>query len=73
MFEDREWGKYSVRLDGKVAVVELDNTENDNNFSLQVMEELYEIFGELEHDDRVRCVLVTHAGEHFSKGGCADR
>lgn len=72
MFETKTWAKYLTRLEGKVAVVSLNNLEQKNNVSIQVMEELVEILDELEQDDRVRCVLVTHEGKDFSAGGCAE-
>lgn len=72
MFDDKKWEKYLTRLEGKVAVVSLNDLEHKNNFSIRVMDELVDILDELENDDRVRCVLVTHEGEHFSEGGCAE-
>lgn len=72
MFDEKEWAKYITKLDGKVAVISINNLESKNNFSIQVMEELIEILDELENDDRVRCVLLKHEGDHFSEGGCAE-
>ncbi len=52
-----------VEWDGDLAVVSIDRQEKMNALNAEVVEELGRVFDELRHDDDVRGVIVTGAGE----------
>jgi len=61
-----EQTKYSVA--DHVATVTLDRPDRMNAFTTRMMEELLEIFREVDRDDGVRAVVVTGAGKAFCAG-----
>jgi len=52
-----------VSSDGAVTTVTLDRPEKLNVLTLEMLEELGRIADELDRDERVRCVILTGAGE----------
>jgi enoyl-CoA hydratase len=64
---------YEVRDDG-VATVTLDNPENRNALSNQLLSELTSAFESARDDERVHCVVLTSSHETvFSAGGALDQ
>jgi enoyl-CoA hydratase len=56
-------------LEGGVALVTLNRPERHNALSKPLLEELRDAMGEAERDDKVRCIVLTGAGERaFSAG-----
>jgi enoyl-CoA hydratase len=52
-----------VEWDGDLAVVRVDRQEKMNALNAEVVQELGQVFAEIEHDDQVRGVIITGAGE----------
>jgi enoyl-CoA hydratase/carnithine racemase len=61
-----EQTKYSVA--DHVATITLDRPDRLNAFTTRMMEELLEIFREVDRDDDVRAAVVTGAGKAFCAG-----
>jgi enoyl-CoA hydratase/carnithine racemase len=57
-----------LRVADQVAYVTLDTPGKLNAISVAVWRELTRIFGDLAHDDAVRCVVVRGAGGNFAAG-----
>jgi enoyl-CoA hydratase len=58
-----------VSLDGAIAVVEIDRQANLNALDIATVTELEARLRELSADARVRCVVLTGAGERAFIGG----
>ena len=52
-----------------VAWVTLNNPKARNALSMQMRSDMRDVFGDLEQDDTVRCVVIRGAGDHFMAGG----
>lgn len=61
-------GGLSVDRHGHTAVVTIDNEARRNAVTLAMWAEFVPLFAGLGADDRVRVVVLTGAGEHFSAG-----
>jgi len=59
--------KLSFTIENKIGIVELNNPPH-NFFDLDIMKELTIIFGELERDSRVRCIVFCASGKTFCAG-----
>jgi enoyl-CoA hydratase/carnithine racemase len=57
-----------LRVADQVAYVTLDTPGKLNAISVAVWRELTRIFGDLAHDDAVRCIVVRGAGGNFAAG-----
>ena len=57
-----------VRRDGAAATVMLNRPERRNALSLELMEELIEVFGQLGPERDLRAIVVEGAGPVFSSG-----
>lgn len=58
-----------VRADGAVRIVTLNEPDTLNAFSESLHEQFVELWGDIEHDDACRAVVLTGAGRAFSAGG----
>lgn len=58
-----------VEWDGELAVVTVDRQDKMNALNSEVIAELGQVFGELRHDDDVRGVILTGAGERAFVAG----
>ncbi|MCP5464719.1 MAG: enoyl-CoA hydratase/isomerase family protein [Deltaproteobacteria bacterium] len=52
-----------------ITHVILNRAEVHNAFNEDMMRELSEVFGKIQNDERVRCVILTAQGKSFSAGG----
>lgn len=59
----------TVRADGPVRVVTLDQPDTLNAFSEDLHAQFVALWGHIEHDDDCRAVMLTGAGRAFSAGG----
>jgi enoyl-CoA hydratase/carnithine racemase len=55
-------------LEGQVVTITLDRPEKKNAMSWKMFEEIGDAFEQAAADDRVRCVVVTGAGDAFCSG-----
>lgn len=55
--------------DGHLALITLNREAARNAYSPEMVESLERAFDQAEHDDEVRCVILTGAGKAFSAGG----
>ncbi|MBS9374736.1 Short-chain-enoyl-CoA hydratase [Rhodococcus sp. B50] len=62
-----------VAQDGPVATVTLNRPQRKNAMTLDAWRSLRETFGELQHDDSVRVVILTGAGGDFCTGADMER
>jgi len=58
-----------VEKEGKVAIFTLNRPDALNAISLELHEELENIFGDVARDEEVNAVVLTGAGRAFSAGG----
>lgn len=58
-----------VTTDGAIATVTMNRPDARNALSLDMRKLMREAMHELEYDDKIRCVVLTGAGEHFMAGG----
>lgn len=56
-------------LDGHVSIVTIDRAERANAIDLETARQLSATFGELEHDERVRAVVLAGAGKRIFCAG----
>lgn len=59
----------TISIDGAIATMTMNRPEARNAFSMDMRNLMREGMHELEFDDRVRCVVLTGAGDHFMAGG----
>lgn len=59
----------SVRADGAVRIVTLDQPETLNAFSEDLHEQFVDVWSDIERDTDCRAVLLTGSGKTFSAGG----
>lgn len=52
-----------------VATLTLNRPEVMNALTFEIYAQLRDLFVDLQHDDQVRAVILTGAGEHFCSGG----
>jgi 2-(1,2-epoxy-1,2-dihydrophenyl)acetyl-CoA isomerase len=52
-----------------IATLTMNRPEARNALSMEMRAQLNEALHDIEHDDEVRCVVLTGAGEHFMAGG----
>src|SRR3972149_9239937 len=68
-----DYSRYQTLLIEKdsdgVAVVTLNRSEKRNAVSMQMHQELEDIFVDLRSDDEVRAIVLTGAGSAFCAGG----
>ena len=57
------------RRDDHLAVITLNRPEKLNALNAQVRQDLRDAFGELEHDDDVRAVVIHGAGDKAFAAG----
>lgn len=62
----------AVEIDGPVAIVHLDRPERRNAYTPLMAAQLGDALVELDADDRVRAIVVTGRGAHFSVGADLD-
>lgn len=58
-----------IERETKIAWIRINRPERLNAFSGTMREDLDAALAELEHDDDVRCVVITGVGRAFSTGG----
>ncbi len=58
-----------VKKDGAVATLTMNRPAVRNALSMDMRAELDAALHDIEFDERVRCVVLTGAGEHFMAGG----
>jgi len=58
-----------VEIDNAIATVTLDRPQALNALNREMAEGLLRVFGELEQQSSVRCILLKGAGDHFMAGG----
>ena len=68
MSEARRDFRFEIRDDG-VAVLTLDRPDSLNSLTFAIYGQLERLFTELEHDARVRALVLTGAGKGFCSGG----
>ena len=56
------------RLDGHVALIQIDRAEKKNALHSSMVVELGRMISDLETDDDVRCVVITGTAESFAAG-----
>jgi enoyl-CoA hydratase/carnithine racemase len=59
---------FEIRPDG-VAVLTLDRQDSLNSLTFAIYAQLERFFLELQHEDRVRAIVLTGAGKGFCSGG----
>ncbi len=59
---------FAVRDDG-IAVLTLNRPDTLNSLTFEIYAQLEQLFLDLEHDDRVKVVVLTGAGKGFCSGG----
>ena len=52
-----------------IATLTMNRPEARNALSMEMRAQLIEVLHDIEHDDAVRCVVLTGAGDHFMAGG----
>src|SRR5688572_28557550 len=57
-----------IERSGGTAQVTLNRPDKRNALNLAMWRALRDAFGELEHDDALRCILVRGAGGNFAAG-----
>ncbi len=62
-----QWGEVSVRMDGHVAVLEIDRPPH-NHVSVQLMRDLADAFTALDEDKDCRALVLCSAGKNFCAG-----
>jgi enoyl-CoA hydratase/carnithine racemase len=62
-----QWGQISVRMDGHVAVLEIDRPPH-NHVSVELMRDLADAFNALDEDKDCRVLLLCSAGKNFCAG-----
>ncbi|MFN3165178.1 MAG: enoyl-CoA hydratase, partial [Pseudohongiellaceae bacterium] len=58
-----------VSHDDGVTTLTMNRPKARNALSMEMRAQLAEVLHDIEHDDSVRCVVLTGAGEHFMAGG----
>jgi enoyl-CoA hydratase/carnithine racemase len=58
----------TLEFQGPIAIATLQRPSKRNALSLELMQELIGLFGVLEQDPEVRCVILAAAGKVFSAG-----
>lgn len=58
-----------VTHDNGVTTLTMNRPEARNALSMDMRAQLVEVLHDIEHDDQVRCVVLTGAGDHFMAGG----
>jgi delta(3,5)-delta(2,4)-dienoyl-CoA isomerase len=63
------YGNVNVTLHpGYVAEVELNRPEQKNALDIEMWDDIRDAFTAIKKDERVRCVVLTGAGKHFTAG-----
>ena len=62
-----QWGEVSVRMDGHVAVLEIDRPPH-NHVSVELMRDLADAFDALDEDRDCRALVLSSAGKNFCAG-----
>ncbi len=65
---DREYEMLRVAVDGGIAHVELDNPSRANALTAAFWQDLPQLMDALDADTRVRAVVISGAGRHFTAG-----
>lgn len=60
---------FGYQIDGKVATITLNRPERKNPLTFESYTELRDTFRQLVHDEQVKIVVITGAGENFCSGG----
>jgi 2-(1,2-epoxy-1,2-dihydrophenyl)acetyl-CoA isomerase len=63
-----EYTRLILEKEGYIATVTLNRPESGNSFDFRIMEEIDEVFRELDRDDNIRAVILTGAGKYFCTG-----
>lgn len=58
-----------TEIDGAVARITFNRPQVRNALTTGMLKSMQEFLKECEHDDRVRCIVMTGAGGHFMAGG----
>ena len=59
-----------VEQHGHIAVMTLNRPERLNAMSLEMLDDLYELFAQLKEDTVTRVLIITGAGEGFCSVVC---
>ena len=51
-----------------IGLLTLNRPDRLNAMSLEMLDELYDLFGQLKYDDNIRVLIITGAGEGFCSG-----
>lgn len=62
------YSEIRYEISGAVATITLNRPERLNAYTTVMRDELVRVFGEVDHDDGVRAVIVTGAGRAFCAG-----
>ncbi|MBZ8134791.1 enoyl-CoA hydratase/isomerase family protein [Afifella sp. IM 167] len=66
---DTEAAHFHAEIRDGTAWAVFNRPRSLNAFSFQMREEIIRFLGEVEHDPKVRCVVLSGAGDHFMAGG----
>ncbi|MGG1674379.1 enoyl-CoA hydratase/isomerase family protein [Neobacillus sp. NRS-1170] len=58
-----------VNIDKNICLIKLNRPEVRNALSIELMEELVDVFQKIEHDDQIKAVILTGEGSVFCAGG----
>jgi len=58
-----------LSIDGPIATLTMNRPEARNALSMEMRSIMREVTHQIEYDEKIRCVVLTGAGDHFMAGG----